>query len=212
MTPLLLLVRPDDLHQGKAAEAEACEVALSPISVTMDDMDDMDEKSMFMQDEDTIMTFHDEDDEAVFSSDVPDTDFNDISTSCSRMVSDDECSASAAAMDTEEEEEGVPPYCFWVIPPELRTMIYENLLLSDSAFRLGHHGPYSHEQRRELYPEILRTCSTIFEEASDVLYGNNTFYLGMTLNNNLSPPIADNRVKQDRSATNPPTLPHSLLV
>jgi hypothetical protein len=209
MTSLLLLVRPDDLHSGKAAEAEACEVALSPVSVTMDDMD---EKSMFMQDEDTIMAFHDDDDEAVFSSDVPDTDFNDISTSCSRMVSDDECSASAAAMEMEEEEEGTPPYCFWVIPPELRTMIYENLLLSDSAFRLGHHGPYSHEQRRQLYPEILRTCSTIFEEASDVLYGDNTFYLGMTLNNNLIAPIADNRVKQDRSATNPPTPPHSLLV
>jgi hypothetical protein len=203
MTSLLLLVKPDDLQYGKAAEAEACEVALSPVSVAMDDLD---EKSMFMQDEDAIMTFQD-DDEAVFSSDVPDTDFNDFSTSCSHMASDDECSASVAAMEVEEEN-GTSQYSFWVMPPELRTMIYENLLLSDSAFRLGHHGPYSHEQRRQLYPEILRTCSTIFEEASDVLYGDNTFYLGTIVNSGLDlSPLANHHMKQVLSATSQPTLP-----
>jgi hypothetical protein len=71
-------------------------------------------------------------------------------------------------------------YCqsIWALPPEIRCLVYRELLLSDSAFRLGHHGPYSHETRRATYPAILRTCKTIFEEASNVLYGDNTFYLG----------------------------------
>jgi hypothetical protein len=157
MPSLLQLVMPVDGSLFKPVDAEACEAALSPVSVTMDDID---EKTAFMAHEDTIMDFND------YSSDAPDTDFNDASTACSRMLSDDE--------DSEESL-----YNFWVIPPEIRTMIYENLLLSDSAFRLGHHGPYSHEQRRQLSPQVLRTCSTIFEEASSVLYGYNTFYLGM---------------------------------
>jgi hypothetical protein len=162
-SPLLVLVKPLDGHEGKHTEA----ALLSPVSVTMEDLDE--KTALLDEDEDTIMDF--DDDEAMYSSDVPDTDFNDMSTTTdSRMMSDAESII---------EEEG--PYYFWMIPPEIRTMIYEYLLLSDSAFRLGHHGPYSHEQRRQLYPQILRTCSTIFEEASSVLYGNNTFYLGTYL-------------------------------
>lgn len=81
-------------------------------------------------------------------------------------------------MDLDTKEPPASNVSFWVLPPELRTMVYKELLLSDSAFRLGHHGPYSHEKRRQLYPQILRTCKSIFMEASEVLYGDNTFYLG----------------------------------
>jgi len=79
-------------------------------------------------------------------------------------------------VDTDEVKDS--DFSFWILPPELRTMVYRELLLSDSAFRLGHHGPYSHESRRQLYPQILRACQWIFMEASEVLYGDNTFYLG----------------------------------
>jgi hypothetical protein len=158
MPSLLKLIKPDDGIMFKPGDAEACEAALSPVSVTMDDIDE--KTALMAHDEDTIMDFND------YSSDSPDTDFNDASTSCSRIMSDDD----------EDSEDYL--YNFWIIPPEIRTMIYENLLLSDSAFRLGHHGPYSHERRRQLCPQILRTCSTVFEEASSVLYGDNTFYLG----------------------------------
>jgi hypothetical protein len=72
-------------------------------------------------------------------------------------------------------------YDFGLLPPEIRELVYRELLLSDSAFRLGHHGPYSHEARKATYPAILRTCQVVFEEASNVLYGDNTFYLGKIL-------------------------------
>jgi len=67
---------------------------------------------------------------------------------------------------------------FWRLPLELRNAIYEELLLTDCAFRLGHHGPYSHEARKTIYPAILRTCSAIHYEAIAILYGNNSFFLG----------------------------------
>ena len=41
-----------------------------------------------------------------------------------------------------------------------------------------HHGPYSHERRKTLHPEILRTCSQAYHEAVAILYGSNTFFLG----------------------------------
>lgn len=129
-------------------------MALSPVSVTMEDVDD-------------TMSIIDSPNSAIYDSASPGM-YNDMSSSSCHMLSDDESSS----VDCE------PQYSFWSIPPELRTLVYENLLLSDSAFRLGHHGPYSHETRRQLYPQILRTCSTIFNEASNVLYGDNTFYLG----------------------------------
>ncbi|KAE9982183.1 hypothetical protein EG328_011095 [Venturia inaequalis] len=67
---------------------------------------------------------------------------------------------------------------FWKLPSELRNAVYEELLVTDCAFRLGHHGPYSHEPRREIFPNILRTCSAIHFEAIAILYGNNSFFLG----------------------------------
>lgn len=84
---------------------------------------------------------------------------------------------------------------FFRLPPELRNAVYEELLVTDCAFRLGyaisfvsagycaddlpsHHGPYSHEPRREIFPNILRTCSAIHFEAIAILYGNNSFFLG----------------------------------
>jgi hypothetical protein len=158
---LLLLVKPDDGHDTKTVDAEAC--ALSPVSVTMEDID---EKTALMHADEDMTDFHD--DEAIYSSDLADTD---ISTPYSPMLSDDECLAPPSYLEE-------TPFNIWALPPEIRTMIYENLLLSDSAFRLGHHGPYSHEKRKQLFPQILRTCKTIFEEASNVLYGDNTFYLG----------------------------------
>jgi hypothetical protein len=71
-------------------------------------------------------------------------------------------------------------YSFFTLPAELRELVYAELLVSDSAFRLGHHGPYSHEERRKLHPQILRVNRTVYEEASRVLYGDNTFFLGTT--------------------------------
>ncbi|KIW01228.1 uncharacterized protein PV09_07271 [Verruconis gallopava] len=67
---------------------------------------------------------------------------------------------------------------FWRLPPEIRNAIYEELLVTDCAFRLGHHGPYSHEKRKKLYPAILRTSSQAYHEAVAILYGSNTFFLG----------------------------------
>lgn len=105
------------------------------------------------------------DDDAYYSSDMS-LDTNQREPS---IFSDDSLPASPAA---------VAQYSFFTLPAELRELVYAELLLSDSAFRLGHHGPYSHEERRQLHPQILRVCHTIYEEASRVLYGDNTFYLG----------------------------------
>jgi hypothetical protein len=68
------------------------------------------------------------------------------------------------------------------LPAELRNLVYEELLLSDSAFRLGHQGPYSHESRKRLYPQILCASKALYSEASVILYGDNAFYLGMSIN------------------------------
>ena len=88
---------------------------------------------------------------------------------------------------------------FLDLPPELRLEIYKLLLVSDCSFRLGispsppfsrqyprlilhltgHHGPYCHDQsRKRIYPKILRASNAIYLEARDVLYGENTFYVG----------------------------------
>jgi hypothetical protein len=96
------------------------------------------------------------------------------------------------------EEEEAPLRGFWRLPPEIRNAIYEELLVTDCAFRLGyaaflhspsgvsrliirnyrHHGPYSHERHKTLHPAILRTCSQAYHEAVAILYGSNTFFLG----------------------------------
>lgn len=71
-----------------------------------------------------------------------------------------------------------PTISFFTLPAELRNLVYQELLLSDSAFRLGHQGPYSHERRKQLYPQIMRTSRMACHEASAILYGSNAFYLG----------------------------------
>ncbi|KAF2666797.1 hypothetical protein BT63DRAFT_319174 [Microthyrium microscopicum] len=84
-------------------------------------------------------------------------------------------------MDDIQQSRGV---CLFDLPAEIRAMVYQSLLISDTAYRLGHHGPYSHEKRDQntdigkIYPSILATCQAVFAEASEVLYGDNTFYLG----------------------------------
>jgi hypothetical protein len=125
----------------------------------------MDDLSMDLEEDhvnDDIL-FHGDND-AYYSSDMSlDTNQRDPS-----VFSDDSPPASPV----------VGQYSFFTLPAELRELVYAELLLSDSAFRLGHHGPYSHEERRRLYPQILRVCRAMYEEASRVLYGDNTFYLG----------------------------------
>ncbi|KAF2432080.1 hypothetical protein EJ08DRAFT_732826 [Tothia fuscella] len=69
-------------------------------------------------------------------------------------------------------------YGFFRLPAELRNQIYSELIVTDCAFRLGHHGPYSHEPRQEIHPAILRTSSAVYHEAIAILYGNNSFFLG----------------------------------
>jgi len=73
---------------------------------------------------------------------------------------------------------GLDQPSIFLLPPEIRHQIWINLLLAPSAFRLGHQGPYSHDSVSGLHPAILRTCRAIHAEASEVLYGENTFFLG----------------------------------
>lgn len=137
------------------------------LPTTMDDLPmDVDKVDHVMLHGDDNLNITDHDD-AYYSSDMSlDTTQRDPS-----IFSDDSLPATPA----------VSKYSFFTLPAELRELVYAELLLSDSAFRLGHHGPYSHEKRRQLYPQILRVCRTIHDEASRVLYGDNTFYLGMSL-------------------------------
>src|SRR5262249_45265177 len=83
------------------------------------------------------------------------------------------------------------------IPAELRLEIYKELLVTDCAFRLGslppstsllnhhvdnltaHFGPFTHIPHKPLDSSILRASKAIYAEAREVLYGHNTFYLGM---------------------------------
>lgn len=67
---------------------------------------------------------------------------------------------------------------FFALPAELRTKIYEELLVSDASFRLGHHGPFCLVPRKPTYPAILRTSRRALDEAAPVLYGANSFFLG----------------------------------
>jgi hypothetical protein len=96
------------------------------------------------------------------------------------MTDDDEEDPQAITMTDVDDQLSPPPpaYTFFTLPAELRNIVYEELLLSDSAFRLGHQGPYSHETRRQLYPQIMRTNKQVCHEAAAILYGSNAFYLG----------------------------------
>jgi hypothetical protein len=181
MPPLLLL---DPLATEGHFKCEPCEVALSPIEMEMT----MEQDIIMPESVDAMELCHEQvdhhmidvtEDEVVYGSGLPGTDRNHHSTSSSQIFSDEEDS-----IDCDQPE----PFSLFMVPPEIRMLIYEYLLLSDSAFRLGHHGPYSHETRRQLYPQILRTCRLINEEATEILYGLNTFFLGKFI----YPPVIPN--------------------
>jgi hypothetical protein len=175
MPPLLLL---DPLATDGHLKCEPCEAALSPVEMEMT----LEQDIIMPESTDAMELCHPQqeggldhdmvdvtEDEVVYGSGLPGTDRNEHSTSSSQIFSDEE-----DFIDCDQPE----PFSLFMVPPEIRMLIYEYLLLSDSAFRLGHHGPYSHETRRQLYPQILRTCRLINEEATEILYGLNTFFLG----------------------------------
>ncbi|KAH8592262.1 hypothetical protein B0O99DRAFT_597308 [Bisporella sp. PMI_857] len=76
-----------------------------------------------------------------------------------------------------QEEAPVQPFAFLALPIEIRLLIYRLLLLSNSAI--------SYIPSR-LHPAILATCRQINSEAREVLYGENTFWIGVTSSSCLS--------------------------
>ena len=72
---------------------------------------------------------------------------------------------------------------FLDLPAELRTQIYELALVSrEHIDLLSFASPRTYQrpfQTTKLSPAILQTCKQVYEEASDVLYGLNTFYLNI---------------------------------
>jgi hypothetical protein len=123
-------------------------------------------------------------------SDQHDSDFVDHDMEKQAMEEEDctprEMQSSAASASNDFANNVFP---LFKLPAELRNLVYEELLLSDSAFRLGHQGPYSHESRKRLYPQILCASKTLYTEASVILYGANAFYLGMYYTLHRSSPI-----------------------
>ncbi len=62
------------------------------------------------------------------------------------------------------------------LPPELRLKIYRLLLLSDQTVRMVWVEDEDSTPRLNcLFPAILRTCRLFYNEAADVLYGENVF-------------------------------------
>jgi hypothetical protein len=62
------------------------------------------------------------------------------------------------------------------LPPELRLKIYRLLLLSDQTVRMVWlKDSDSFPRPNCLFPAILRTCRVFYNEAADVLYGENVF-------------------------------------
>lgn len=80
--------------------------------------------------------------------------------------------------DDPNHEQHNAPFPFWLLPAELRTQVYEELLVTDASFRLGHHGPFCLVPRKCTYPAILRTSRRALMEAAPILYGANSFFLG----------------------------------
>lgn len=84
-------------------------------------------------------------------------------------------------MDLDNKPSEMPPqksFPFFELPAELRTQIYEELLVSDASFRLGHHGPFCLVKRKATSPTILRVSRRTYLEAAPTLYGANSFFLG----------------------------------
>ncbi|KAF2093256.1 hypothetical protein NA57DRAFT_61769 [Rhizodiscina lignyota] len=89
--------------------------------------------------------------------------------------------ASLAPMESSEEctaSESPKAFPFFALPAELRTQVYEELLVADASFRLGHHGPFCLVKRKPTYPTILRASRKTYFEAAPILYGSNSFFLG----------------------------------
>ena len=62
------------------------------------------------------------------------------------------------------------------LPPEIRLKIYRLLLLSDQTVRMMWlKDSDSFPRPNCLFPAILRTCRVFYNEAADVLYGENVF-------------------------------------
>lgn len=76
------------------------------------------------------------------------------------------------------------PSTFLTIPPEIRQIIYTNLLLSKNPIKdahnllgnnrsieLAHYNPIL-----DINATVLRTCKAVYKEALPILYGQNTFF------------------------------------
>ncbi|KAF1808566.1 hypothetical protein P152DRAFT_452781 [Eremomyces bilateralis CBS 781.70] len=64
------------------------------------------------------------------------------------------------------------------LPEEVRRQIFQELLVSDTSFRLGHHNLFSLGPHKSIHSSILATCRLLHQEGSPVLYGENSFHLG----------------------------------
>ena len=83
------------------------------------------------------------------------------------------------------------PFPFMKLPIELRLEVYRELLRSeDPVYRKKNIWPGNH-----LHPNILQTCRQVYDEAKEVLYGENLFSL---YKNNPGDPNAS-RVKRARA-------------
>ncbi|KAK6594911.1 hypothetical protein H4I96_10642 [Botrytis cinerea] len=103
------------------------------------------------------------------------------------------CSTHAVSKDTSKNKFSSPlPSCsfFNKLPIETRDMIYKLLLVNPvlgkscsvtdrtSTPRISQpHGPSQPPLKYELEPQVLRVCRAMYLEASDILYGSNTFYI-----------------------------------
>ncbi|KAK4444132.1 hypothetical protein QBC34DRAFT_430162 [Podospora aff. communis PSN243] len=75
---------------------------------------------------------------------------------------------------------------FLDIPPEIRLMIYRDLLISDKAIDIDWECP-------RLHPQIMQTCKIIFREAHPVLYDENTWRIRMSISTQMQRDGARNR-------------------
>ncbi|ORY12643.1 hypothetical protein BCR34DRAFT_563448 [Clohesyomyces aquaticus] len=81
---------------------------------------------------------------------------------------------------TSSSQETPHAFPFLSLPTELRLRIYSLLLVNPSVYFLlvvGPPRPRPYNDRKPLYPAILRTCRKIHSEAVSVLYGANTWLL-----------------------------------
>ena len=73
---------------------------------------------------------------------------------------------------------------FFSLPREIRDAIYEECLVSTDIIALSNLGTTSRRKRFPkqalgLLPNLLRTCHQIEQEASEILYGANTFFVDL---------------------------------